>query len=79
MSTPTTVKFQIVVSSTDGDGEATEKVYTLTLSLLVEGSAEGEIKVTPLLTAESEPAVADNGAVPVIPDPPDSSDPLRPN
>ena len=43
MSTPT-VKFQIVVPS-NVNGEATEKVYTLTLSLLVEAS-EGEVQVT---------------------------------
>lgn len=78
MSTPTTIKFQIAVPS-NVNGEAIEKVYTLTLSLLVEGRAEGEIKVTPLLAAESDPAMEDHGAVPVIPDPPDSSDPLQPN
>ncbi|MFP5286009.1 MAG: hypothetical protein ACLGI9_09755 [Thermoanaerobaculia bacterium] len=56
MSTPTTVKFQIAVSSTAGSGEATEKVYTLTLSLLVEGSVEGDgIRVTPILASESDP------------------------
>jgi len=47
MSTPTIVRFQIAVPSTDGSAEATEKVYTLALSLLVEGGCEddGRIKV----------------------------------
>lgn len=67
MSTPTTVKFQIAVPLTDG----TEKTYTLTLSLLVEG--EGEIKVTPVLGSESdapEPTVVPAGDAPLPKDPP---------
>lgn len=74
MSTPTTVKFQIAVPSTDG----TEKTYTLTLSLLVEGSVEGEgeIRVTPILASETsesdapEPAVLPAGDAPLPKDPP---------
>ncbi|HVG11090.1 MAG TPA: hypothetical protein VNM67_25530 [Thermoanaerobaculia bacterium] len=71
MSTPTTVKFQIAVPSTSGNGGA-EKVYTLTLSLQVEGCSEGEIKVMPVLSAESgDPEVVlPSGNVPLIQDPP---------
>ena len=54
MPTPTTVKFQIAVSSTNTKGEATEKTYTLTLSFQVEGSDEGEIRVTPILATGSD-------------------------
>ncbi len=68
MSTPTTVKFQIAVPNGNGD----EKVYSLTLSLLVEGCSEGEIKVTPVLTDEGNlpEGVLPAGDVPMLPDPP---------
>lgn len=69
MSTPTTVKFEIAVPSTDG----TEKTYTLTLSLLVEGSGDGEIKVMPVLASESdasEATVVPAGDAPLPKDPP---------
>jgi len=71
MSTSTTVKFQIAVPSTDVNGGA-DKIYTLSLSLLVEGCSEGEITVTPVLTNESNLAVGvlPSGAVPLIQDPP---------
>lgn len=53
MPAQTTVRFQIAVPSTEENGGG-EKVYTLTLSLLVEGSGEGEIRVTPILATESD-------------------------
>jgi hypothetical protein len=68
MSTPTTVKFQIAVPSNG----CAEKIYTLTLSLLVEGGSEGEIKVTPVLANEDNlsEGVLPAGDVPLIQDPP---------
>jgi hypothetical protein len=68
MSTPTTVKFQIAVPNGSGD----EKVYTLTLSLLVEGCSEGDVKVTPVLANENNlsEGVLPPGEVPMLPDPP---------
>lgn len=50
MSTPTTVKFQIAVSS---DGNA-EKIYNLTLSLLVEGATGENIHVSLLPAGEGD-------------------------
>ena len=58
MPTPTTVQFQIAVSSTNANGEAAEKVYNLTLTLLVEGPDDGQIRVT--LASQGE---ADSGEV----------------
>lgn len=66
MSTPTTVKFQIAVPSTEG----AEKVYTLTLSLLVEGATDGEITLTRNDEGEMPDGVTSQGDVPMIQDPP---------
>ena len=79
MSTPTTtVRFQIAVPTTDGDGCTTDKMYFLTLNLQVEGPADGEIRVSLLpevaipKVTESEPMLTDPlpGEAPVFPDPP---------
>lgn len=78
MSTPTTVKFQILVPLANGKS-ATEQVYTLTLSLLVEGGCgDREVKVIPLLETSplpSSPNTADrfgltHGEVLPVQDPP---------
>lgn len=67
MSIPTTVKFQIAVSSKDESGLDTEKIYTLTLSLLVEGAGnEGEIRVKQIAAVTPQPL----GIVPPPEDPP---------
>ncbi|HEX5718920.1 MAG TPA: hypothetical protein VF179_22350 [Thermoanaerobaculia bacterium] len=40
MSTPTTVKFQIAVSSKDGNGQATEKLFLVDMTV---ASESGEV------------------------------------
>ncbi len=65
MSTPTTVKFQIAVPNGNGN----EKVYTLSLSLLVEGCNEGEIMMKPVGEGNL-PELVPTGDVPLIQDPP---------
>lgn len=76
MSTPTTtVRFQIAVPTTNGDGCTTDTMYRLTLNLQVEGPADGEIRVSLLPDFEpSPPMIEPNpqapGAAPLPTDPP---------
>jgi hypothetical protein len=53
MSTPTTVKFQIAVSSTDGNGQAIEKVFLVDMSVEPGSGKVLGIELVPVTTLVS--------------------------
>ncbi|HWN41887.1 MAG TPA: hypothetical protein VNW71_06670 [Thermoanaerobaculia bacterium] len=61
MSTPTTVKFQIAVSSTDGNGQAIEKVFLVDMSVESGSGKVLGIELVPSTTLVS--GSNDNGSI----------------
>lgn len=79
MSTPTTVKFQIVVSSTDQNGLTTDKRYVVSLGLSVTSDGQDVgIEFGPALgdnTSQTPPSLPDQPLPPSVVMPPE--DPPR--